>query len=237
MRPQLFRCITFLMLFWLALPARAQLITEGKVLYDITYKNLSSEAMRHEHLLPHDASLYFKNSKTRLEMGMGSMGKNTTIHDSDRHQSIILLYVKGKRFALIKSDSEMAVVKKEMSGDTIPKTVNVKIENEFKLIAGKNCQKAIVSVTRNGKTQDNECWFTKEIPPYNTQDDENLNAIGGFLMQYSITENGMTMQMTVKLVSNVPIDDKMFEIPAGYQVVTEEELNRVLMVMQGDSGY
>jgi hypothetical protein len=50
-------------------------------------------------------------------------------------------------------------------------------------------------------------------------------------MQYNITENGMTMNMRVKMVMGIPIEDEMFAIPAGYQVVTEQELMRLLMVM------
>jgi hypothetical protein len=63
-----------------------------------------------------------------------------------------------------------------------------------------------------------------------------LKAIKGFLMQYTITENGVTMVMKVKMVQGVPIDEKMFEIPVGYQIVTESELNRILTVMQGGQG-
>jgi hypothetical protein len=47
-----------------------------------------------------------------------------------------------------------------------------------------------------------------------------------------MTENGMSMTMTVKLVMRVPIEDSYFEIPQGYQIVSEKELNRILMVMQ-----
>ena len=50
--------------------------------------------------------------------------------------------------------------------------------------------------------------------------------------------NGMTMVMKVKMVLPVPIENSLFEIPSTYQKVNEEELNRLLMVIQGgDSGY
>lgn len=56
-------------------------------------------------------------------------------------------------------------------------------------------------------------------------------------MQYTIQENGMTMVMKVKMVLPVPIENSQFEIPSTYQKVNEEELNRLLMVIQGGSGY
>jgi hypothetical protein len=42
------------------------------------------------------------------------------------------------------------------------------------------------------------------------------------------------MTMTVKLVMKLPIENSYFEIPAGYQVVSEKELNNILMVMQSN---
>jgi hypothetical protein len=210
------------------------IITEGKLFYDISYQNLNADMLRNEHMLPHDASFYFKNEKTRMEMGVAGAGKNSTIYDGGKKQSTILLNIYGKKFALIKSDSEMVEVKKSMSNDTTQKVLRVEILDEFKKIADKNCQKALIHRIAFGKSQISECWFTKEIKPYNTQTDENLKAINGFLMQYQMTENGMTMTMTVKMIMQLPIDDKMFSIPEGYQLVTEEELNKLLMVMQNN---
>ena len=66
------------------------------------------------------------------------------------------------------------------------------------------------------------------------KNDPNLKDIPGFLMQYNLEENGMSMTMTVKLVLRTMIEDSFFEIPPGYQLVTEEELNRILMVMQNE---
>jgi hypothetical protein len=41
----------------------------------------------------------------------------------------------------------------------------------------------------------------------------------------------MTMNMNVKMVMGIPISDEMFNIPPGYQVVSEKDLMRLLMVM------
>jgi hypothetical protein len=210
------------------------IITEGKLFYEITYQNLNAAMLRNEHLLPHDASFYFKNDKTRMEMGVAGAGKNSTIYDGSKKQSTILLNIYGRKFALIKSDSEMVEVKKSMMIDTTQKVFKVEILNEFKKIADKNCQKVLVHRIVKGLLQTSECWFTKELPPYNTQTDESLKGIDGFLMQYQMTENGMTMIMTVKMIMQIPIEDKMFSIPDGYLMVTEKELNKLLMVMQND---
>jgi len=210
-------------------------IKEGKLFYDISYQNLNADVKRNEHLLPHDASFYFKDKKTRMEMGLGGKGKNSTIYNGETKKTTVLLNIFGKKFALIQTDSELVVVKKSLRTDTITKETSVVVVDEFKTIADKRCQKALVYIKTPYDTTINECWFTKELPPYNTENDENLKSINGFLMQYSITENGMTMIMKVKMIQSIPIEDKMFEIPATYQVVTEQELNLLLGAMSGGS--
>ncbi len=213
-------------------------ITEGKLFYDISYPNLPAEMRRNEHLLPHDASLYFKGNHTRLEMGVGGMGKNSTIYNRESKVTTVLLNIRGKKFALVQTDSQLTIVRQQMNPDTTRYTYAVKTLEEYKTIADKKCQRAFVYKIHGQDTVKNECWFTKELPPFNTENDPNFKLIDGFLMQYSITENGMQMIMKVKMVLPVPIEDSLFEIPAGYQKVNEEELNRLLMVLQGgESGY
>ncbi len=208
------------------------LIKEGKLFYDITYQNLPAEMRRNEHLLPHEASFYFKDKRTRMEMGLAGMGKNTTIYDGNSKETIVLLNIFSKKLALKKSDSEMVAFKKEMVPDSLQLSFKVNLINEYKKIAGYNCQKAQVIKQTKYDTSFNECWFTREIMPYNTQNEEGLKEIPGFLMQYSSNNNGVIMQLTVKLVSLVPMEDKIFEIPATYQVVTEEEFKRLLPLLQ-----
>ncbi|MDP3928776.1 MAG: DUF4412 domain-containing protein [Bacteroidota bacterium] len=228
------KIILFSFLFiWAKAAFLQNVLREGKILYDISYQNLPAEMRRNEHMLPHDASFYFKGEKTRMEMGISGMGKNTTIYNGDSATNTVLLNIKGKKFALIKSDSEMVEVRQSFApNDSNYAFLGVTVVNEFKKIVDFNCQKAIVKRKVNGIIQETICWFTKEIPPYNTKNDPNLHDIPGFLMQYSMTENGMSMTMTVKLVMRVPIEDSYFEIPQGYQIVSEKELNRILMVMQ-----
>ncbi len=221
----------FLLLFPALVNAQPR-ITEGKLFYDISYKGLSNELKNKEHLLPHDASLYFKNEKCRIEMGAGQFGKNTTIVDKKKGETIALLNIYGKKFAIRKSDSEMVEVRNSLKTDTAISDVKIEIIEEYKTIAGYKCQKAIIKKTSRGLSKQSDCWFTKEIPPYNTQNDEAFKLIDGFLMQFNIQEEQLSMTMTVKMVHPIPMDDKLFEIPNDYQLVTEKELTRVLKVLQ-----
>jgi GLPGLI family protein len=208
-------------------------INEGKIFYDISYKNLSPDMKRNEHMLPHDASFYFKGQKTRMEMGIAGMGKNTTIYDGNTKETVILLNLFGKKLALKKSDSEMVAFKKTIIPDSIKITSSVTLFPDTKKIAGYVCQKAMVKQIIGKDTFNNECWFSRDIAPYNTMQDPSLEGIPGILMQYSSNASGALMTLTVRMVSPIPMEDYLFEIPKEYQVVTEEELNKLIPVLQG----
>lgn len=208
-------------------------INEGKIFYDISYKNLSSDMQRNEHMLPHDASFYFKGPKTRMEMGIAGMGKNTTIYNGDSKETVILLNIFGKKLALKKSDSEMVEFRKTIIPDSIKVTSTVTLINETKKIAGYVCEKAMVKQIIGKDTFTNECWYSRDIAPYNTMQDPSLNGIPGILMQYSSNASGALMTLTVRMVSPIPMEDYLFEIPKDYQVVTEQELNKLIPVLQG----
>ena len=223
------------MVYILPISLMAQVkINEGKVYYDISYTNLSPNLKMKENQMPHDATFYFKNEKSRIEMNAGPFGKNITITDKLKKQTTILINIYGKKFALIKSDSEMAEVKKSMITDTTKANIKIELTNETKKIAGYTCQQAFIVKTIKGTTTKNECWYSKDIPPYNTEGDEAFKQIDGFLMQYDIKNPDMEMRMKVKIVFANPIEDSYFEIPKGYQVVTETQLTNILNLMQQD---
>lgn len=222
-----------LLFFFIPVLLRSQpKVTEGKLFYDITYQNLTAEMKEHEHQLPHDATFYFKNEKCRLEMGAGPFGKNVTITDKTKKETIILLNIYGKKFAMRKSDSEMVEVINSLKTDTARIDIKIELVNDTKKIAGYICHKAFIIKTKNGISNKSECWFTRDLPPYTTEGDEAFKMIDGFLMQYSTFEANINRTLTVKMVMPLPIEDRYFEIPPGYQIVTETELVNVLNVMQ-----
>lgn len=211
----------------------AQKVNEGKLNFAITYFNLPPEVRSREHMLPHDASFYFKGKKTRMEMGMAGMGKNITIYDGETGITYILLNVFGKKYAMKKTAADIQALKNAMSPDSLGIKLKVELKDDKKKIAGYECKRAVIIKTSKTDTTINECWYTQDIPPYNTAQDSALSAIPGFMMQSANQDfNGVTMQLLVTMVAPVPVDNSMFEIPLGYVVVTEEELNRIMPLLR-----
>lgn len=92
---------------------------------------------------------------------------------------------------------------------------------ETKMIAGYKCRKVLVHITTGGKTTTSAIYYTTDIPPvyndtYNNGFDIN---IPGFIMQYSVTQEGIETLFTAEKVEAKPVSDSIFDIPAGYEVM------------------
>jgi GLPGLI family protein len=90
------------------------------------------------------------------------------------------------------------------------------------VIAGYTCFKAIATLEDGTQT---EMWFTKDIAA-NTKGQQYFNKdMPGFPMEYTVSQQGMTIKMTVTDISKT-VDKKAFDmkVPDGYQVKTMDEM-------------
>lgn len=127
-----------------------------------------------------------------------------------------------------------------------PQKPEIEYTNETKKIAGYTCKKAILkSKNQRGEMNSTIVWYT---PDFKMADGfsfggstgrgmmsmagvNGLDQIEGFPMEYQMERNnGMKMHMIVtKVQLDAVIDDKVFEIPKGYDI-------KPLKDMQGGEG-
>ena len=93
--------------------------------------------------------------------------------------------------------------------------------NEFKTIAGYNCQKAI------GTLEDNTTftvYFTRDLVPVN-KDFQYLNRnLPGLAMQYEASLGKMLVTYTVSTINFNPVPQTKLDLPkSGYRVMTYKE--------------
>lgn len=207
-------------------------LSQGKVIFEISYKNIPAAMTMQQQMLPRDAVFYFKDSMSRIEMGVANQGKNVTINNHSNGNLLILLNLYRQKFALMKHDSDLAQLNKDFYPDTAKVYIDVKVLSDTKKIAGYDCRKAEITKTINGISRSSECWFTQQIPAFNARGFEDLKKINGFLMEYSTTERGITTTYKARQVFSVPLENKLFEKPDDYKLVTEEELVRLLNYFQ-----
>ncbi|MFI5221253.1 MAG: DUF4412 domain-containing protein [Bacteroidia bacterium] len=205
----------------------AQKLKEGLVEFEITYPEMTSDMKDMEGMLPKAMTVFFKNEKSRAEM-QTVMGTTVNIGNSITKESILLLDMMGKKIAMkINEDSLMNDPKglKNAYPD-----LKITQTTETKMIAGYTCRKAIVTYTESGKPEHIDCFYTDELPMMSLGSDRKMfKGIKGFLMEFSMKQGGMTMKIKAKTISSKKVSDDKFMVPSDYQVVTQEQLQEVMM--------
>jgi GLPGLI family protein len=130
---------------------------------------------------------------------------------------------------------------------TRPAKPEIEYTNETKKIAGYTCKKAIIkSKNQRGEVNSTIVWYSPDFKMaegfsfgggsggrgmMSMAGVNGLDQIEGFPMEYQIERtNGMKMHMTVtKVQLDAAIEDKVFEIPKGYDIKPMKD-------MQGGDG-
>ena len=196
----------------------AQTLDAGKVIYDISFpeSNFDEQTLS---MMPKEATMYFNNDKTRMEMQMG-MGMNMiTIGDNKSKTATVLMDMMGNKTAMTMTEQDI-IKESKKAGE-----YEIKNTDETKIIAGYLCRKAVV--TLKDKNSFN-VWFTDQIKVKNANWNNQFKNINGFLMEFRMDQNnGLSMQMTAKKVSDEKPADDLFVVPEGYKKMTKDEMMKM----------
>lgn len=189
-------------------------LTEATINYDIVI-NTSNKTPQGADLLDGATSvIYLKGNSSRSEM-VSSLGKQATIIDGKSGNVTVLKDYGDPKYMITMTPADWKQYNKKYEGITFTYL------NEFKMIAGYNCQKAI------GKLTDSTTFtvfFTKDLAPMN-KDFEYLNKnLPGLAMQYEAAMGSMMVTYTVSSINFNPVLQSKFDIPkSGYRVMTYKE--------------
>ena len=189
-------------------------LTEATISYDIII-NTSNKTPQAADLLDGATSvIYLKGNSSRSEM-VSSLGTQSTIVDGKTGFVTILKDYGEQKYMITMTPENWKQSNKKYDGITFIYT------NEYKMIAGYNCQKAI------GRLSDSTnftVYFTKELIPVN-KDFQYLNKnLPGLAMQYEATLGKMMVTYTVSTINFSPVIQSKLDLPkSGYRVMTFEE--------------
>lgn len=189
-------------------------LTEATITYDIVINTSNSAPQAADLLDGATSTIYLKGNSSRSEL-TSSLGTQATIIDS-RVGDVTVLKDYGEQKYMIKMTSDNW----RQSNKKYEGIIFTYLE-EYKTIAGYNCQKAI------GKLSDGSTfsvYFTKELLPIN-KDFQYLNKnLPGLALQYEATLGKMMVTYTVSSVNFNPVLQAKFDLPkSGYRVMTYEE--------------
>lgn len=189
-------------------------ISEATITYDIVI-NTNNKTPQAADLLDGATSvIYLKTNSSRSEM-TSSLGTQSTIIDGKTGKVTILKDYGEQKYMITMTPENWKASNKKYEG------IAFTYENEFKTIAGYNCQKAI------GRLADSSTftvYFTKDIVPVN-KDFQYLNKnLPGLAMQYEATMGKLKVTYTVSGISFKIVPEAKFDLPkSGYRIMTYEE--------------
>jgi len=189
-------------------------LTEATISYDIVI-NTSNKTPQAADLLDGATSvIYLKGNSSRSEM-ISSLGTQATIIDGKTGEVTILKDYGEQKYMIKMTSSNWKESNKKYEG------VSFTYTDEYKTIAGYNCQKAL------GKMADGSTfsvYFTRELVPVN-KDFQYVNKnLPGLAMQYEAFLGKMMVTYTVSSINFNPVPQAKFDLPkTGYRVMTYEE--------------
>ena len=185
----------------------------GIIVYNITYDddNIDPQMMA---MMPKTMKMKIKGESSRTEISMG-MGTTTVIFNGEDKSGITLMDFMGQKFALKMTADEL-----DSEIEKLPE-MNVEITDETKEIAGYTCKKAILKM----EEKEYFVYFTEELGSGKINfSNPVFKDIKGVMLEYSFEENGMNMKFSAISVEKKKVADSEFEIPEGYKIVTQSEL-------------
>lgn len=201
---------------------------------------------------------YLKDHLVKTQVD-NNMGRTTTIRDNKAKMTTTLMEIMGTKRGFYATDEDQAEMSKRMDSLTraggaaqaapaMPPVIQVFYRDEAKTIAGYNCKKAVVHITKStGEVDSSVVWYNTDIKLEGLQStggagggfmsfrrNNNADILGrikGFPMQYEMKlgrNRSMTVEVT-KLDIEKEIKDAEFEISKDYDVKPAKE-------MQGPGG-
>lgn len=201
--------ITFVF-FCFALFAQAQF--EGKIVTKIEVISASEDGKDVARMLGDKMTTFIKGSKSRVEQKT-PIGNNIILSDTIKKESVLLMDLMGKKIALVTKDDPEALEKNELELNE-----QVTITNETKMILGHSCKKAVIKLSEQKGSA--EIWFSSDFPNFNNDYPELM----GMPLEYTVTTEALVMKFLVTEITPSTIDSALFEIPAGYEIRSQEEL-------------
>ena len=189
-------------------------LTEATISYDIVI-NTSNAAPQAADMLDGATSvIYLKGKSSRSEM-ISSLGIQSTIIDGNTGDVTLLKDYGDQKYMIKMTPENWKESNKKYDG------VTFSYIDEFKVITGYNCQKAIGKLT-DGTTF--SVYFTKELVPTNKEFQYLNKNLPGLAMQYEASVGKLMVTYTVSSINFNPVPAAKMDLPkSGYRVMSYEE--------------
>lgn len=197
-------------------------ISEGVIEYDAA---VVDQAHPMANLAPSKMTMKFKNNRASAEMSAGmGLFSTTFISDPEIKSFTQLVKLLNKKFSLVQTGAD---IQKENA--LYP--VEVTETKETKMIAGYKCNKAHVKL-KDDSGVEFDIFYTKDLAIKDPNFCNPFYMVDGVLMEYTMKKFDLEMRFTAKSVKREDIDDAIFELPADYKKISQQEMNELFEGLQ-----
>ena len=203
-----------LLLLALALTSvmNAQSDFEGSITYKIAYLSLPDELKEMEAMLPKNVVKYYKGSQVRVEQSTAGMGQQIVITDYEKITGVLLMDFLGNKIAMTMPAEDLEAAK------TLGNECKASYKKDTKNIAGYKCKKVLIE-------RDD---FPAPVIMYYTNKWKNkeleYGSLKGLPLEMTIYKEGIQMKFSATHVQEETVENEMFSVPDGYEIVTADDL-------------
>ena len=192
-------------------------ISEGEIEYRVKYIEGDRNNLLIA-LLPSQVTTYFKeNSSCTLIEGDLGLFKLAYILNGDKKKSYSLLQIIDKKYVY-----ESNFGKPTFGYDRMDE-LNITYTDRTKKIAGYNGKHAMAIY--NGSKDTINLYYTDEIKLLHPNLNNPFKEINGVLLEFSVSLAGIEMQFTAQKVHSHSVKEERFELPDGYLLISEDQMN------------
>ena len=196
-------------------------ISEGVIVFDAKVINTDHELAG---LAPSEMTTYFKNDHFYSEMSTMGIFVSKFITNPHNKTFVSMVKIFDVKNACIENEND---IKSELELFQL----EFNETNETKVIAGYNCKK-LIAVKKTNPKEKFDVFYTDEFniekPNFSTPYQE----VKGVVMQFRLRKFNLEMEFTANEVKQEKVDEKIFEIPKDYKVISKKEMNEFFKSIQ-----
>lgn len=228
-RRMIFKRYLFIILFFAAIFFSAcklkilpEYIEEGIIEYEITYFE-SEDENPIIGLLPNKMEIKFKENKSLLNV-VGWLGIFSSVYISDTYEgyNYTMMKIMDKKY------SYKGLITENIPGYKNPENYEVEFLVMRKIIKGYPCKKALITMPGHDFNPLTIHYYDQIKLSNHLLSNIYSNKIPGFLFEFPIEINGISMQLKVKKITPCEIPDSDFYIPEDYQRVSKEKMQEII---------
>jgi hypothetical protein len=193
-------------------------ITEGTIKFTVAYPGRTEGGLM-DGVLPREMVMHFKENVYTNTISAAGMFDSKIIADCINKTVTLSFHFGPKKIYTVMSETTADSLVHAQFG--MPDLIEV---NGTEDVAGFICDRAFAEFDSFDNGPEFEVKYTDKIKIKNPNWCNQFQGLEAVLLEYELKQYGMRLKMTASEYISEPIDDKVFEIPEDFTLVTVEEM-------------